>query len=413
VQYDLRRWRGFFFQAIKDNTDFKRELFQYYIKKKGPFFVLYSLIEKFKNGFLGYIVGLTFYLVIYIFIRFPRDKKYISMLQLSTEKKSYRDIFGANGSEIGLIHHSFLVSCLPLKSLAFKTMLCNFRILNLILRRYDLFIALRGIQYLAYYDRFNLEIDKKDTSVIIVFTDGNPHGRALMETANKKEIKLCFVSHGEPNEPILPIHCDIAYLLGKRSLFRHEKNRSCFERVLYHGHKEKFKKIKEINFKKDVRIGIFLSKSTSLEHVVKLSFLLTERFKTKDILIRRHPNMKLSSKEKEALLKIPGVEIGNGESIDKDVEGRDFIFAGDTTVHIDVLLRGCPSLYYRDLEETFFDRYGYVGEGVVLEWNINTPLDDINNFYQNLNRKNRIGYYLNIEKDSQESIQEIDEIIFQ
>ncbi|MFC1666681.1 hypothetical protein ACFL0P_02250 [Candidatus Omnitrophota bacterium] len=417
MQHDLERWRGFFFQTTKDNTDFKRNLFLVYIKKKKSLFVLYRLIEKLKDGFFGSIAVLSFYLITYLFIRFPQNRKRISMAQLKTEKKSYGDIFGGNGNKIGLIYPSLLISFSSIRPLVgrflSKRIMHDFRILGVILKRYDLFIALRAIQYLAYYDRFNFQIDKKSTDMIIVFTDGNPHGRALMQLAHSKNIKMCFVSHGEPNEPVLPIYCDLIYLLGERSSFRYKKVKSRFKKVLYHGHKDAFKKIREIEFKTNLRIGIFLSKSTILDNVIKLTYLLNKAFRCEAILIRRHPNMDLSKREEKTLLKNSKVQISNGRSIDRDIEKSDFILAGDSTVHVDALLRGCPSFYYRDLEEDFFDRYGYVKEGLILDWNIDMSLDDINDFYQDLNKKNRINYYLNTEKDSQESIKEINEIIFE
>jgi hypothetical protein len=416
VQYDFERWKGFFFQAIKDNTDFKRGLFLYYIRKKKFALTLYRLVDKFKDSFFGRIAGLSFYLITYLFIHFPQNRKCISMLQLETEKKSYRDIFGENCNKINLIYSSLLISFSSFKSLfhlpSFKKIVNDFHILDIILKRYDLFVALRAIQYLAYYDRFKLEIDRKSTDMIIVFTDGNPHGRALMQLAHKKNIELCFISHGEPNEPISPIYCNLAYLLGERSLVKYRKGRSCIEKVLYHGHKDVFKKIQEVDFRRGVRIGIFLSKSTILDGVVKLIYLLEKKFKCEVILIRKHPNMNLSRKEEKSLLKNSKVQISDGTSIDRDIEKCDFIFACNSTVHIDTLLKGCPSLYYRYLEKNFFDRYRYVEERIILDWNIDISSDDINNFYQDLNKKNRISYYCDIERDSSESIKEINEIIF-
>ncbi len=416
MQYDLERWRGFFFQARKDNNDFSRSLFLCYIKKRKFLIILYRLLEKFKDGFFGPIIGLSFYLVIYLFIRFPQNRKYVSMLQLKTEKKSYIDIFDKNCNKINLIYPSLLISFSSIKSLvrqiSFKKIIRDFHILGIILKRYDLFIALRLVQYLAYYDRFDLEIDRNNTKRIIVFTDTNPHGRALMHLARKKGIWSCFISHGEPNEPVLPIYCDVIYLLGERSLCRYKKSKSRFGKVLYHGHKDIFRKIREIEFKENVIIGIFLSKSTDLEGVIKLEYLLEEVFKYKSILIRKHPNMDLSKEEEKELLKNPKVQFSDDRLIDRDIEKCDFIFAGNSTAHIDILLRGCPSLYQRALEKHFFDRNGYVEKGLILDWNIAIPLEDINNFYQGLNKKNKISYYSNIERDSRETIKEINEIIF-
>lgn len=416
MQYDLTRWRGFFFQAGKDSGVFKRQLFLLYLKKIKPALFLYCLVREFKNGFFGPVVGLLFYLGVYLLIRFPQNKKYVSMVELNTEKKSYRDIFEEHHGKIKLIQRGLVPSFSAIKSLvhrfSLKQITADFYTVGKILKRYDLFIALRSIQYLAYYDRFVFELDAQNTDAIIVFTDANPHGRALLHSAYKKNIKLCFVSHGEPIDPIFPIHCDIVYLFGERSLLRHQKNKSRFGRVLFHGHKNLFKRIREIDFEKNLAIGLFLSKSTRLEEVSKLSFLLKERFNGCSILIRRHPNMALSKTEERLLLKNSAVYMSDSESIDSDIEKCDFVIAGDSTVHLDILLRGRPSLYYRNLEENPFDKYGYVEEGIILDWNMDIAPDVINNFYQDLNTKNRISYFLDTEKDSFVSIREINEAIF-
>lgn len=415
MRYDYERWRGFFFQAIKDDNLPRRELFLCYIKKRKFFFILYRLLEKLKAGFLGPITGLLFYLFTYLLIRFPENRKRVTMLQLEIEKMSYRDVFGRN-DRIGLIYNSLSITPLSIKFLlrerSFKKFSYDLYILDIILKRYDLFVALRIIQYLAYYDRFNLEIDKKNTKRIIVFTDSNPHGRALMHLAHRKNIELCFISHGEPTEPVLPICCDLAYLLGEKSLDSYKKSRSRFGKVLYHGHKDMFKKIREIDFGQNIKIGIFLSKLTNLNEVLRLNDLLEETFKCETILIRKHPNMDLSKEEERLLLKKTKVHISNGCSIETDIEKCDLVFAGNTTAHIDILLRGCPSFYYAGFEKGFFDTYGYLEKRIILDWNKDVSSEDINSFYQSLNKKNSINYYLNIEKNSSEAIRNINEIIF-
>lgn len=417
MRYNPGRWRGFYFQIEKDSSNSVYYLFLIYIKKNKLVFLLYRLLEQFKNGFLGIIVGFAFYLISYLLIRFSRNRKCVSMLKLNTEMKSYKDIFAKNCDKINLIHHSLLGLFFSIKPLihqfSLKKVITDFSILGKILKRYDLFIALRAIQYLAYYDRFDFELHKGNTNIVIVFTDANPHGRALMQSALKKNIKLCFISHGEPDETMPPICCDIAYLFGERSLLRYRKNRSHIGKVLYYGHKDIFKKIREVDFRKNVQIGIFLSKSTNLDEVVKLIFLLKKTFKNCTILIRKHPNMDLTRREEKMLLRSFAVQISDGKSLDRDIEKCDFVLAGETTVHLDVLLRGRPSLYYRNLEKNFFYRYDYVKEEIILEWDMDISDEVINNFYQDLNKKNWVNFFLNTEKDSCESIKEINETIFQ
>ncbi len=416
MKCDRNRWRGFYFQAKKDSSRYKSHLFSFYVRKQKPIFFLYRIAEQFGKGLCGQIAGLLFYLITYIFIRFPHDRKCISMLKLNTEKSSYRDIFGGHSSELNLIRHSFLISILSvvvlMRQFSFQKTAKDFLVLKRILNQFDLYVAFRAIQYLAYYDRFDRELDKKNTNMIIIFTDANPHGTALLHLARKRDIKICLISRGGPNEPVLPIRCDVAFLVGERSLKRYENGKSHFGRVVYYGHLEMLERIRTVDEKKGVKIGIFLSKSTCLEAVLKLIDLLEKKFEYESVLIRRHPNMELTKEETKTIAKLHKVQISDGSSLGADIKKCDFVFAGNTTVHVDVLLRGRPSLYYRSLEKDFFDRCGYVREGVILEWDQGVSIDEINTFYKNLNEQNRINYYLNTENDSRGSIREFKEIVF-
>jgi hypothetical protein len=413
---DIVRWRGFFYQDRKDSGEFMRQMFFFYLKKNRPVFIFYLLAQRFKNSLFAVFAGLIFYLAVYLFMRFPRDKKYISMVEMNTEKKSYRDIFGGEKGRIKLIRRSLWFFFPALKKLfagqSFMKVRADIHVLKKILRRRDLFVALRTIQYLACYDRFLSELNAADTSAIIVFTDGNPHGRALINAAYKNSIKLCFISHGEPNDPIPPLYCDVAYLFGKRSFVRYSENGSRFGEVLFHGHRDLFKILKTVDFGKKLTIGLFFSKSTRLKEAVKLSFSLRERFYACSVLIRPHPNMPLSAKERAAFLKNPSISISDSGPLESDIGKCDFVIAGDSTVHLDVLLRGCPSFYSSNLEKGYFDRYGYLKDGMVLDWDAGPDQDTSNNFYQKANAEKKISYFLNIEDSSFLTVRKINEAVF-
>ncbi len=415
MAHDLTGWRGFLFQAEKDNSAFRHYVAEFYLKKNIFLSAAYRFLDNFRKGFIGLSAGSYFYLTSYLFIRVPKNKKYISMVKISTETNSCVALFGADRDKIGFVKFSPMPSLLSLRHLCrgvFYGKAGGFcRIMSRIINRYDLYVALRAVQYLGYYDRFSLEFDKKRIKTILVFSDGNPHGRALLHAAYRKNIKTCFVSHGEPNEPMPPLHCNIACLLGKRSLDRYEKNGSRFGRVVYQGHRETFKRIKCPDFGKKLNIGLFLSKTTALSSVPELIGLLGKVFMYERILIREHPNFSIPKKYRKDFLKDPKVKISGKNSVDEDTRFCDLVFSGNTTTHVDVLLRGRPSLYYRGFEPDFFDRYGYVREELIMDWSEKAAPDEILRFYGKIDQ-NKVGYHVNIDRDSWESTREINEVVF-
>jgi|GEM_PF-3281334 hypothetical protein len=412
MKHDFCKWRGFFLQIRKDSGDFIYRDFLAYMNKNKPFFFLYRVMDSYRKESIMVAVTAIFYIASYIFIRFPCRKKYLTMLKLGNEKWPCDKIFAHNRGKIGLIRCSMHVSFLSIKLFFQRISRRDLHVIRKILSRYDLFIALRGLQYIAYYDRFNFELLKGVTETIIVFSDGNPHGRALLQLAFKKKIRSCFISHGEPVKDTSPVRCDIVVLLGHRSLARYENNASRFGRVIYYGHKEIFRRIREVDFSKRLTIGVFLSKSMNLEEVSKLNLFLTERFTGCTILVRRHPNMGIIFRDKRALLVNRSVRISDGKSIDKDIKECDFVISGDSTVHMEVLLRGCPSLYCRSLEKNVSYVYDYVAEGVVLEWDMQMTPKKINDFYCVLNKREWVNPFLNTEKSLGDSIKEINNAVF-
>jgi hypothetical protein len=405
------KWRGLFYQIRKDNTPFKKDLFGVYLRQNPFLYYCYRLIRSIQTWFFVPLFGYVFYFYARFFISFPKQHAYLTMIKMKSEKQSFLNSFLNNNEHIGIIRKTKLPSISQILYIFTSTSISWKKVYRM-LKQYELFIVLRAIQYLAYYDRFMQEINSRVTKGVIVFTDANPHGRALIQVAYAKEILLTFITHGAVNEPILPLRCECLYVLGKRSYERLLIPYSHFKHVVFQGHKHLKKNMRAIDFANPLVVGMFLSKSTQVSKVLKCISIVSNRYVCKKIMVRMHPNRPLSKAERMYLAKNELVLICGESKIEEDIESCDLIIAGNSTSHLDVLLQGRVSLYYRGLEESEYDRYGYVKEGLVLDWDENVPDDYVQEQYADIKINTQLNYYLNIEKTREESNQELYEVIF-
>ena len=405
------RWKGCFFQIRKDSTPFKRYLFFRIIEKNRFLYRAYLLASRCKNKVFTAWGCAGLYAFFYAGLSFPRERRAVSMVRLNTEKKTLFLFFEDGPVSIGLIRQTCRVSGSALMDLisavSLKNIKRDIRVIRTLLHRHDLFVVLRGLQYLAYYDPCIKELRPEETEKIFFFTDANPHGRALMHSARSKQIYSCFISHGEPNPPFVPLCSDAAYLLGKRSWDRYRRCGSRVGTVLFQGHKERWAPVRPLDSVRGIRAGIFLSKSTPAEGVLSLIERIRTSLGCDAILVRPHPNMGSSTALQKSLTRLPDVRISEGRGVDEDIRACDVVFAGDTTVHLEVLLGGRPSLYVRGLERVFFDRYGYVEEGLIMEWREASSAADINGFYAGKKKTAVIHYHCNIEKSLAQTNREL------
>lgn len=409
---DFCRWRGFYYQIAKDRIE--RRLFFIYLGKKPLLSSLYRFLERRRNGFFVRSAVCAFYLWNHLFLRFPRNARYVSMHVLATETGSYRRVFARRLRDIRMVRPGVDVRAIVRASASASsgTIAAADRVAGRFLKKYDLFVVLRAVQYLAYYDRFICDLVPERVSQVFVFTDANPHGRALLHAAAARGIKVCFVSHGEPDRVMPPIACDTAILFGTRSLCRYRNNRSRIGAALYFGHKDIAQTMRPVDFRDNSSVGIFLSKPTAIAATVKLAAGLLKRFPRAFILIRRHPNMRLSRTEVLELCSDRRVRISEGHSLAEDVALCDFVISGDSTIHPHVLLRGRPSFYSRELEEKRDCACDYVTEGMIMEWKEGIAAAEANSFYCDVRLREKVGSCLDLSKSECGALADIEHAIF-
>lgn len=391
-------------QVYRDSDPFKRDLFADLLQRSRVIRYGYNLCSS--NNLFASITCVLFFVYRLLAIR-PRKRALIIAAPVFGNEKRIlaTEISPATLAKMYLAekHKQYIIPNL-LRIFPLLYILGNlffvFRQSAILLRRSPLFVAMRAAELTAYFIYLKRAVSQ--AKLVIVTTDNNPNGNALFFLAEALDKRSLFISHGEPNPPLHRFHVDMAVLFGEVSKERYRKCGAQIEEVLFHGHKELQREMRPVALSEIDCVGIFLSKFNSRENLVKLISQINRNFQPGRILLREHPNFRLQRGLRAELIRL-GAKTSHRLDIYSDIERCDLIVAGNTTSHLEVLLSGCPSLYYYDGVKEYRDRYGYVASGLILEMDDSVTPTCINEFYTGAANKTQISKHLSISQTRAES----------
>jgi hypothetical protein len=284
-------------------------------------------------------------------------------------------------------------------SLIVKIQTIGKRILN---RPYPLYVRIRALQYMAYYLFFKALFEENRPHLVFITTDSNPSGLAGMHVCRQKNIQSCFLSRGEPFGKIPKVYADMALLRGKHSYQRYIDVGAILKQPLWQGFSNHYTPIKKIQADTDLTLGIFLGKSSTLKNLEHLLKWASENnFKT--VIVRTHPNQDFAPQETIQFYHSTKIIKSSNKNIKTDAQACDLILAGNSTVHLENLLFGTPSLYCPLLELSHHDRNQYRSEGLTLQWDHTIKINQINSFYLSSRVEQILRQHLNCDLSQKES----------
>jgi len=410
IKGHLHLWKGLKGLLYRDISTTKERLFKQYFKRNKLVYVIYSFAST--SLILKTISATLYFLINYLFLTVNKNiNDYVTMIQLPNEKIIF-DKYIINKRAISQIKKS-LLGLFDFSTIKFRftKLIKLFRIFNHLIKNYDFYLVLRVAEYIAYYGRLYALLDKDNLKGILMFTDNNPNSFALMFIAQRFRIPLYFISHGEPLEPIYPLKCKAAYLLGLESLRRYESRGSKFNKIFFKGHKQSFKKFQPIIGNQELTLGLFLGKLSTLERLSSLLTSVSKQLNIGKILIRRHPITSFYKKTNIKHMLPKNLILLNSTTFEEDVKKCDLILSGNSTAQLEALHMGKAVLYSREMEEGNFDKYKYIKDGLLISWDTELTLEKINDFYSNDNRvkiKNRLDLSLTLS----ESIENFNRYVF-
>ncbi|MEC7275078.1 MAG: hypothetical protein VXV96_02070 [Bdellovibrionota bacterium] len=209
------------------------------------------------------------------------------------------------------------------------------------------YALLRSVELIAYYQFLNSI--KSALTKVIVTTDGNPNGLALLAVAKKKRLLLYFLSHALPAPPYYQGYLGTVSPLDSLSAKIYQN----------HFHTKDINEPKIVIEDKMIKeppqeiktILICLSKSDDLSRIDSLYQLIKKRLPQVTLKTRFHP----SSKNRQIDLK-------------KDIHDCQLAIISNSSVFIDLTYFGVPCLYCDLLDPGFYDRYGFIKMGLLKDF---------------------------------------------
>jgi hypothetical protein len=384
--------RGMRAQLRKDDDPYRRAIFRDLLTRSRPTAALYSLCAKISP--LGALACFGYYTWIFLSARIPANGEILAIPKLSNERRTLAETLDESlANRIGR-------AVLP-RSGSVRTWFRLLSICRILARNHELFLALRMVEVAAYLHR--LDSVRSKPRLVISTTDGNPSGIALLEYARARNIRAAFLSHGEPNSPVLPISCDVAYLLGESSRERYASAGARIGRTILRGHRDHFKAVQGITGRGGVsRLLIAMGKVEETSCANEIISWARREFRGVEIVARPHPSFPLT-REAASQLERQGVVVRSAKSLSEEIVNCDLAVAGNSTSHLEIILAGVPSLYFFHERNGEFDRYGYLRDGLILAWQANLTTSQIDNFYSSAELTPKIKQHLSCEHTFQES----------
>lgn len=270
-------------------------------------------------------------------------------------------------------------------------------------QNFPFYVCLRATETLFIFLYLNEKFQKIKPSALLISTEGNPHGSAVMGIADKFSIPLIFASHGAISTQPVKIKCELGLFHGAKMREDYLREFSKVESTIYYGRKKNINN--DSNFSK--KICLCLSKDPNLLAIKNLLLKIKNEFVGAEILLRPHPQsmVSVSSIQKN----FPFINISKNNSLAEDLSGSFLVLAGNSTVHLEALSYGVASLFWQDLDMGRQPLLSFLKEGIVFSLQSNA---DISEAYQNALKiysdplwRSKLSQYVNLNESEEEFLQ--------
>lgn len=207
----------------------------------------------------------------------------------------------------------------------------------------------------------------RNIHALLVANDHSPNHCGLLAAA-PLGTKLGFVQHAQNSIHFPRLRFDASFLFGQRAVDTYALKGPVARVALVGSGGQDSATLRERVLGKLESVESIGVAITNVEPTEGLSELLTS-LKTNgsdtSVFVRPHPACK-----SDLIDKLGGVRISGG-TLQDDARAADLFICGNSSVALEILLKGTPVVYCADLDEVEYDYYGFVGAGVVPEMSAN------------------------------------------
>jgi hypothetical protein len=266
--------------------------------------------------------------------------------------------------------------------------------------QFESFKAMRVIELLGYYARFNELFSEGNFAVALTSNHSNPHGIAFNLAARKFGVPVVLISHGMPVRPVARLKYDLAVVHSEAAGKTYSDEGCEIHRLLIHGREQDHVQMSPGPLPSKVNVGIFLCKDVNERRLKTLVENLLASQRVARILIRPHPK-NLWRNLDSWVASHQGVRLSQTckPSVLDDLKGLDVVFGGNSSVLIDGVTSGVPSAYVADLDHGSPDLHRFVAAGLIFRSDVDPDLDEIMRFYQRPGWPETLRTFANIDQD--------------
>lgn len=281
-----------------------------------------------------------------------------------------------------------------------------YSVLRRVFRKQPFYIGLRFSRTLFFYCDFLRFIEIHRPKAIVFSTDGNPHGSAAMGACLTTNTPSVFVAHSPLVTKPGRLLATVAIFWGSHHSDSAVKQRSQIGQVLHYGFFERYQPMSQTQESLwNLRWGIFLSKDFSVSGIQNVVDFLQRHNPKIAIRLRPHPN-KLSK-----LPRFANATLSEEPNLLADCKQVDIVLCSNSTVHLECLLHGIPSFFCPNLNSSREMLLPFIQNGLVETLELNSTFQEAAQNairrYNEVDFKERLSYYLNLQQSQQESFQKI------
>lgn len=228
----------------------------------------------------------------------------------------------------------------------------------------DAFHVLRAVELLAYYAALGELLDSGRHRAAVTSSYSNPWGIALNLAARARGVPVAHVMHGVALDPVPRLDHDALILNDPASaeVFRRAGCRIGTTIVKSAGAEVTSPRAIP---KGGVAVGVLLSKETAHDHLHRLIAGLLRRSDVASIAIRPHPSGVGAATVASLAARASGRVVISSGPLRDDLARADVIVAGRSSVHIEALLSGVPSIHDPAIDSSAAAGLTFLSDGTV------------------------------------------------
>ncbi len=383
-------------QIKKDHTEERARHFSVYLSQKPEIERLYRIFEKHAPTSLKALVAVLYGAWVMPFecenlnghplcvYKYKNEEKSIRALGETLSIRRFKEMNLNDRSRVATFAEKIFRGLVAL-----PTLWQVYRLSLKICGKYPLYVSLRAQETIFSFIYFSELFREERPSVVLISSEGNPHGRAILGAGLKCKVPVVFVSHGAVAAEPVAIHCQMAVFYGSKAYEDFKQANSRIKHVLFYGFSAP---VWKNTF--DKKVCICLSQDPNIESLKTLVAKLSDQgYK---ILLRPHPHSLVKFNN---FLDFQNIRLCVDESLAESIEACEYVVAGNSTVHLEILLCGVPSVYWSELDSGLAKKLNFLSEDLIADWSSGLTSSEIQKLYRSELWQHRFAKYMNTSYD--------------